>query len=467
MKPGRSVALALGAGLVLHAVVAALTELVPDEAYYRLWSEAPLSVRYFDHPPAIAWAIKAARVFGDGSLAVRLPALLAGVLTPLFLSLAARCLGGDRAMVRAAWIASGTISLHALGIVVTPDSTLMIGWSGALWAACAVLARAQRPGLPTYGPLGWLGLALGLAILSKLTGWILLAGAVGGLWWAGSKRSRLWIPIAVALAVAGVWIVETVTHLGESDVAFQLGHLDPSGVPGQHLPVFVLGQFGLLTPLIGWALVGWGVQAVRRRSPADRLLLALSAPLIVTFTLVALFQRPEANWPGPGWLAAMVGLALQPPRPGFDRWMRWTAAPLVFVTHLFALTGIPGLPAARDPTDRMRGWQQMAEALEPICAEHARDDLTLVVSGYGLASEVRLRAPSCMPLRVPPGGRKSQFDLWPVPPWPAGGEALLLQRCGGSTLLGPDCEVVGEPVPLPPVHRRLCVRTFRCGPAGI
>ena len=66
----------LGAGggccLVLRAVLAALLPLSADEAYYWLWSRH-LAAGYFDHPPAIAWLIRAGTsLFGDTPLGVRL-----------------------------------------------------------------------------------------------------------------------------------------------------------------------------------------------------------------------------------------------------------------------------------------------------------------------------------------------------------------------------------------------------------
>ena len=57
-----------------RGVMAALLPLSADEAYYWLWSKH-LAAGYFDHPPAIAWLIRAGTVlFGDTPFGVRVAA---------------------------------------------------------------------------------------------------------------------------------------------------------------------------------------------------------------------------------------------------------------------------------------------------------------------------------------------------------------------------------------------------------
>ena len=72
--------------IVLRAVVAAMTPLSFDEAYYWTWSQH-LAAGYYDHPPAVAYVIRiGTALFGDTSLGVRfVPWLLslAGVATRL------------------------------------------------------------------------------------------------------------------------------------------------------------------------------------------------------------------------------------------------------------------------------------------------------------------------------------------------------------------------------------------------
>ncbi|HEX4270812.1 MAG TPA: glycosyltransferase family 39 protein, partial [Rhizomicrobium sp.] len=65
--------------IVIRGVAAALLPLSADEAYYWLWSRH-LAAGYFDHPPAIAWLIRAGTaLFGDTPFGVR----VAGVVLSL------------------------------------------------------------------------------------------------------------------------------------------------------------------------------------------------------------------------------------------------------------------------------------------------------------------------------------------------------------------------------------------------
>ena len=61
MIPARASLALVALLLVLRAVMAALLPLSADEAYYWLWSKH-LAAGYYDHPPMIAWLIRA-----DGS----------------------------------------------------------------------------------------------------------------------------------------------------------------------------------------------------------------------------------------------------------------------------------------------------------------------------------------------------------------------------------------------------------------
>jgi len=60
----------LGAILVINLLQAYFTELIYDEAYYWYYSKN-LAWGYFDHPPMVAWMIKASSLFFNGELGVR------------------------------------------------------------------------------------------------------------------------------------------------------------------------------------------------------------------------------------------------------------------------------------------------------------------------------------------------------------------------------------------------------------
>lgn len=463
---------AVGLGLVLHLVAAALTDLTPDEAYYALWSRH-LAWDYFDHPPAVAFAIAAGRaLFGEGALAVRAPALLAAAGVPILLALAASRLAGPRAGAWAAWLASATLLVHVLGVVVTPDTPLTLAWAAALLLAADLLARA-REGAPgtDLGRLALLGAAAGAAILSKLTGAALLAGVVAAFLAVPEARRRLGPRLALVPLTAGLvaspWLLAVLGAPERSDAAFQLSRLRPSGAPLIHLVELLAGQAAVLGPVVFAGALVWMRRALRRRAPEDRLLLALSLPTLLAFLGLAFLRRVEVNWPAPGWLAAVVGLAIlfaEAPRPRLGRALVATAAPVVVLVHVLAVTGLPrGLA---DPTARLRGWQALGTRLEARCAELApTGGARLAAVGYGLASEVAFYAPACAPLRPVPDGRSSQLERWPVPPWPSAGRVLYLHTVGGPP---PAAACFLTDVETIPAGGRLRdLQTLDCGPGPL
>lgn len=70
--------------LVLRLVLAATANLAEDEAYYWLWS-THLAAGYYDHPPMIAYWIRAGTaVFGQTAFGVRFAALLSMLAGSIF-----------------------------------------------------------------------------------------------------------------------------------------------------------------------------------------------------------------------------------------------------------------------------------------------------------------------------------------------------------------------------------------------
>ena len=82
--------------------MAGLLPLTADEAYYWMWSKH-LAFGYYDHPPAIAWIIRAGTaLLGDTAFGVRASGLLLSGLASWFVWQAARALLKDEARALAA-----------------------------------------------------------------------------------------------------------------------------------------------------------------------------------------------------------------------------------------------------------------------------------------------------------------------------------------------------------------------------
>ena len=180
--------LLLAAGvLALRAAIAASLPLLYDEAYFWEWSRFP-APGYYDHPPLVAWiiALTTQVIPARSELAVRLGALVCGVLSlGLIHSLALRLFREPRVAWRAVLFAACVPVLHGLGILMTPDAPALL--FHLLFLNLFWIALAER------APWAWAlaGVALGLALLSKLAALLTLACAVGYL--AASARHRAWL----------------------------------------------------------------------------------------------------------------------------------------------------------------------------------------------------------------------------------------------------------------------------------
>ena len=370
-------------------------ELTFDEAYYTLWSRN-LAWGYLDHPPMIAAWIRASTIlFGPSEFGVRAlntlvfaaqPALIGGIAWRLF---------GSREIAALAALLWVSMPLVAAAPLATPDAPLTIFWTLAL-AGLVEVWRGRS--------LGWIavGLALGLALLSKFTALFLGAGIVLSLLVTPSLRSWLFRPVPyvaalVALAVFSPFLLWNARH-DWATFARQFGRVPPHGFAPRYLPEFLGSQIGLMNPLIAVAAAlgsaRWTSNEPDRE--ARSLLLATIAPAAAYFCVHALHDRVQGNWPAPLYpaLAILAARAIAgawtsatTPLEAIVAWAgRWApplgvAATALLYAHV--ATGLPPLGPA-DPTARIGGWRELAR--EVGARAHAEGAAFILAHGYAATS---------------------------------------------------------------------------------
>ena len=112
---------------ILRGIMAAQLPLSADEAYYWLWSQHP-AAGYFDHPPMIAWLIRAGTfVFGDTPFGVRFAGLVLSLPATWFVwrGSAAVLKDEDRAGLAALFF-NLTLMTSVELLAATPDMPWMI-----------------------------------------------------------------------------------------------------------------------------------------------------------------------------------------------------------------------------------------------------------------------------------------------------------------------------------------------------
>jgi len=434
---------------VIRLVFAAIIPLLPDEAYYWVWSRH-LASGYFDHPPVLALLIHSGTVLlapagaGDSSLAVRIGAVAAGWIASVATVGVARRLAGDAAALRAAVIMS-VLPLAAAGLILaTPDAPVLAAVAATLYF---VVAAIQSPVDSDESLRWWIaaGFALGVAFCSKYTSIFVPAGVAIAVLARADLRQRLREPGPyVACTIAAIVFLPVLAwnaHHGWVSFVFQVRHglAAPKGsallAAWHHEGDFFGGQAGLASPILFVMLAIATARGLTRHAQPERFVLAVVALVSFGFFVYsALRQRVEPNWPSPAYIPAIALLgAIDWSRTG-RRWLRGGIALAALLSIAIYAQGIaPILPIApsKDPVARAFGWGRLADVADSTVTMVRLQTHTatwLAGDRYQEASELAFHvSPHPETFSTNLGGRPNQYDLWPTfPERASAGDNLVL-----------------------------------------
>jgi len=305
--PVGGVALLMLTTLLARLVFAGALGLGIDESYM-VASGRTLQLGYFDHPPLAWWMARAAaRIAGsEHAIFVRLPFVLLFALTTwLMFRLTAVMFGACAGLWAAALLNAAPVFGITDGGWVLPDGPLIAALLGA--ALCLVAA------LPATGRAAWgwwlgTGLCAGVALFSKYSAALTIAGAIVFL--LTEPAGRRWLrrphPYAaglLALAVFSPVLAWNAEH-GWASLLFQAGRAGSSRLLPFGPVTTLLGEAVFILPWIWVPLVVCGATALRRgpRDSARWLLACLALPPILTFLVVSLHSHVLFHWAAPGYL---------------------------------------------------------------------------------------------------------------------------------------------------------------------
>jgi 4-amino-4-deoxy-L-arabinose transferase-like glycosyltransferase len=352
--------------LLLRAVMAAALPLSADEAYDWLWS-LHLAAGYFDHPPAIAWLVRAGTLlFGDTPFGVRVAGVVLSLPASWFVWCAAAIVLKDETKAGlAALLFNLTLMTSIEMLAATPDMPSLVTSAAFVWA----LAKLQQSGNGRW----WLGvgIAAGLGLLSKYSALFLGLGTL--IWLIVDGRARPWLKspwpyagAAVALLIFAPNLVWQSQHQWET-FAFQFGRVGAGHFTLRFVGEFLAAQAGLASPLVFvLMLVG-----LRQRPGDERFFLAVLAWTgIAYFLLHALHDRVQGNWPCFLYPALAILAADAFRTAGWRRWVSLAAAPLagLLLLLVYAQAALGVVPLKKDPLARILGRDfapigQVADAL--------------------------------------------------------------------------------------------------------
>jgi hypothetical protein len=368
-----------------------------DEAQYWLWSR-DLDWGYFSKPPMVAALIALSTDWlGDGVLGVRALAMLCYPMTAVVIfgwvrDVVADVAPGPQARPERAgqfaalvFIASPVAGL--LGLVVTTDAPLLLAWalaSSALW-------RAWRDGRRRDHL--WLGLWLGMGLLSKYTMAAFAVSALGVLLLVPRRAPRalpVWqglfwaaVPAVLCLLPNLWWNAEhgwpTLRHTAE--ITLGASATNPWRTEGEYLAGLLL----LLGPIVvPWALAWRGARgktalppapgAAVARQDARRIAAWLMLPLVTLGALQSLHAKAQVNWTAPALVGGVMALALwvhaEQPKARLRGWYMVLAAQVLLIGGVtvggdLAHALHKPLPRQLDVWARMRGWDDAFAELRP------------------------------------------------------------------------------------------------------
>lgn len=286
------------------------TDLFLDEAQYWLWGQN-LDFGYYSKPPVIAWVIRLFNFVSgsDATFWIRLPAPLFHMGTALVL-MAIACRLGRKDI--AGWVGAIFITLPAAALssaLMSTDTVQLLFVAVAIWTFLGLNRQSS------VGEALLLGISLGLAFMTKYSVLFLLPGVGIAMLLLPSARIS-WRDCIIA-AVAGALVVSpnlwwNLTHdITTVRHTESIAHWDGGSGKATLHPLgalaFFAAQFGVVGPLVFYAILQGGWRTVRGVGSAEEKLLAwLSLPVVLLITLQALVAKAYANWAVTAYAAGTV-----------------------------------------------------------------------------------------------------------------------------------------------------------------
>jgi dolichol-phosphate mannosyltransferase len=473
--PRRALAIGFVAyALALRLVYQGSVELLPEETYYWNYSRH-LDIGYLDHPPMVAWLIRAGTaVFGQSQFGVRAGALCCGVITSVFVFRLTRNLFDEATALAALVLAQVLPYFFFSGLLMTPDAPLAAAWAASLFYLERALVAAR--------PEAWwrAGLSLGIGAISKYSIGLLAPVILAFTFWDRPSRRwwRRWEPYVAALLAFAIFspvIIWNAQHEWAS-FAFQTSRR-LAEAPRFALHKLIASALILITPIGVLAVAAAWMRGDAHRTLGDNtggntsdaargklfMNLGVLVPLAV-FALFSLRHEVKLDWTGAPWIAALpiiaAGMVSTGAASGLRAWIRaaWTptlvAMLLIYGAGLhYLVLGLPGIGYGRHIELVPVAWhdlsRRIAAAAAAIRTETGSDPLIVGMDRYAIASELAFYGTETSRSALQTssvhlfGGIGLMYERW-TPPELQEGRTLLLVAWDPAELSGKEIESHAE-----------------------
>lgn len=377
--------------VMIRLVLVFTMGMMTQDAYYYYYSEH-LSLSYFDHPPMVAWMLKAfSLILGKSVVAVKLTNFIITSCTVfVFYKLSKKFFQGFF-IERSVFLLMSTMMISILSLVTTPDVPLLLFWTLAIYFLFRGIEQDRLK--------DWLiaGFMCGLAFDSKYTALMLWVSLFGYLITCPEKKHLLkgykpYLAILVFILTISPVIIWNMQHDWMS-IRFQSSdRMDDMNIGNVQLKYF-FGNIGtqlflLLPSVYGFVLytaykVTRGYLTREERPDYKRWFLWwFSVPLIVGFMVVSLIYWVKLNWTMPAYITGILLIVYYIPL----KWVRiQTILSLIF--HFVFLIQVLYYPFSIHSDDTWWGWTQLADQVEELREEYP-DAFIFSDDGYKTSAQL-------------------------------------------------------------------------------
>ncbi len=287
-----------------------------------------------------------------------------------------------------------------------------------------------------------IGLTIGLGLLTKYTMAFFYVCAF--LFLIFSKEHRFWfkrkepyIAFALSLLVFSpvvIWNIEhdwvTLKHTaGQAHVA------EGVKLSTKNFFEFLGSQIGVLTPVLFFMVIYGAVKNIGARGkgqvvsiPHSLLVTRYSslflfwfwAPVLSFFLLKSIQGKVQANWAMPAYFTAVIAsmgyfLDREDIKKGIKGWLIAASIIALLATLASHYSTILNLPPKKDPSSRLRGWEELGKEVGAIISDKMPPggDVFVFSDSYQVSSELAFYVKGrpktyCVNL----GRRMNQYDIW-------------------------------------------------------
>ncbi|MDR3071073.1 MAG: glycosyltransferase family 39 protein [Endomicrobium sp.] len=366
-----------------------------DEAHYWVYTKF-LDLSYFDHPPFIAYLIKASTFFfGNNEFAIRFPTVIIFFFVNWIFFICAKKLYNEKTAFIGALLLNILPVFSFLGSVIAlPDSPLALFWMLALLVFIFLIETNNK----NYWYL--LGIITGFAMLAKYNA-VLIPFSIF-IFLVLSKTNRFWLKKQepyLALIISMVMVLPVIIWNIENNWAsfgFQLTHGLGSSLPKISLTLFgrsVGAQAGYISPLLFLFFIVAAFfcvkDAYKNKNQIALIISCFSLPVLFLFNGIAIFNEILPHWPAMGYLVLLIYVAHLTSRFWRAKWFRIYSYAAYGLALFMIITAVLHIFYKVIPIEKLVCKEQ-AEKIRHGIYEPERIDISNEVYGWKeIGNEIR------------------------------------------------------------------------------